>query len=105
MSVSWITVNGIKYSIKSTVVVDLNDDDENLPGFGRIKKIFRNKDGHVLFLCIIITTSGFDFDYHAYDVKFTNKLVCVPFDSLVDPFPVILVKTKYSMYAKTKHKL
>ena len=88
------------------VVIEMMGDDEILPVFGFIEQIIKNDKDSVGFVCKVLLCYGFDYNFHAYDVFWTQKLAFVIINDLVSPFPAILVRMgNGTMFATVKHKI
>lgn len=103
---SWIKVYGITYKFSTCVAMQFCEENDNLPVFGLIEKIFQNDEGDIGLVCRVMVTYSFDSHFHAYEVKSTTNLTFVCLKNLISPFPVIYVRMGNGcMFAITKHKL
>ena len=79
---------------------------EMLSLFGMIDNIIKNVDGQVCLVMNVLSTNGFNFDLHAYEVFETSKVECILVNDLHSPFPVIICKWgNGSTFATMRHSL
>lgn len=103
---SWVKVCGITYSFRTCIVMQFCKEDDNLPVFGLIEKVFQNDEGKIVFVCRVMVTYSFHSHFHAYEVKLTTNLTFVCLKSLISPFPVIYIRMGSGcMFAIMRHKL
>jgi len=82
------------------------EENDNLPIFGFIEKIFQNDEGEIGFVCRVMVTLGFDSHFHGYEVQLTKNLTFVCVKDQISPFPVIYVRMgSCCMFAIPRHKL
>ena len=98
---SWDELKEIRYKVETTLVLDFTE--EKLSIFGCKSDIFVNKQEELCFVCNLLTTSGFDREFHAFEVEFDGDMLCIAPESLISLFLVILVQKSDAMYATVKH--
>ena len=104
---NWVKVNGQIYRSRICVVMRLEElMGEMLPVFEMIDQIIKNVDGQFCLVVNVMSTNGFNFDLHVYEIFETRRVECIFVNDLHSPFPVIICKwVNGNTFATIRHSL
>lgn len=92
--VSWIKLKNQTYNSNNmTIVLSMNDGDNNLPKFGLIQSLVILNDSIPFVICKLFTTNYFDDHYQAFNVTLSNQLLCHSLENLASINPTVCCKS------------
>ena len=83
----YIQYNGIVYRKNDCIILDY--DDNNMPVFGVIQRIFFNENKNILFAYVPLITHMLSSHMHAYIVSKRPDVKFVLQETLLNPFPIL----------------
>jgi len=97
--VSWIKFKNQTYNCNNmSIVLSMNDGDNNLPKFGLIQSLVLLNDSNPFVVCKLFTTNYFDNHYHAFNVTLIDQLFCDSVENLPTINPTVCCKSPNGLY-------